>query len=153
MDIPAAEPIRKAIVDLDGKIARLKARLAETQKQREALSGTLDYFYPKKTAQKRSALQIVVNPDELRSKTLDQALLHIAELNDGTVVSTSAREALMEAGILRGNQATASAALCDALSSSDQFRRESKGRYVLIVNAEPNGHGHVNGTVSPHARD
>ncbi len=152
VDIPDAAPIQKAITELDSKIARLETRLSETRKQREALVGTLDYFFPKKSSPKaKRPVPHVTNPDVLRGKTLDEALLLIAEMNDGIVASTSARESLMEAGVLRGTQATASATLCDALSTSRLFRRESKGRYSLVEDQPISlvEHEHVNGAERP----
>ena len=76
------------------------------------------------------AIHLDISPDELRGKPLEDALIFIAERNDGILPSTAARELLVEAGALRGNQT--GNALWLALDRSERFARESKGRYRLV---------------------
>ena len=75
-------------------------------------------------------MSLDILPDELRGSPLEDALIFIAERNDGILPSTPARELLVEAGVLRGNQT--GNALWLALDRSDRFTRESKGRYRLV---------------------
>ena len=45
-----------------------------------------------------------ISLDELRGKSLDDALIYIAERNAGVLPSSAARGLLVEAGVLTGSQ-------------------------------------------------
>ena len=79
----------------------------------------------------RRTTTLNVSTDELRDKSLDEALVYIAERNEGVVPSTAAREVLIAAGVLKGSQV--GNRLWAALDRSERFEREAKGRYRLVT--------------------
>lgn len=130
------DTIRKEIEVLERKAGRLRSALRDTERRRDALALTLEHFRPPeaKRARRRGAV-LDISPDDLRGKTLEDALIYIAERNDGTLASTAARPVLVDAGVLRGSQV--GNALWSALDRSERFEREAKGRYRLVDDHEP----------------
>ena len=122
--------IREKMESLAKKIERLQALLEAATRERDALSMTLAIFQPPPPKSVQRKMSLDVSPDELRGKALNDALIIIAERNDGVLPSTPAREMLVEAGVLRGSQT--GNALWLALDRSKRFTRESKGRYRLV---------------------
>ena len=129
------DTIQSEIDALTRKIDRIRATLEDAERRRDALALTLQHFQePSTPAKRRRATTIDIEPAELQGKTLDEALIYIAEQNDGMLQSTAARKVLTEAGVLKGNQI--GNRLWAALDRSDRFTRETKGRYRLIPDTE-----------------
>ena len=123
--------IQKEIDALARRIDRLRATLENDERHRDALQLTLEHFQPAQKQKRRRATTLIVSPDELRDKSLDEALVYIAERNEGVVPSTAAREVLIAAGVLTGSQL--GNRLWAALDRSERFEREAKGRYRLVT--------------------
>ncbi len=139
------ESIRSEIESLNRKVDRLRAALSDTERRRDALMLTLEHFEPG-SPKRRRQVALDINSDELRGMHPEDAAVLIAERNGGVLVSTYAREALVEAGVLTGSQT--SNALWTILDRSERFVREAKGRYRLVDDAD-NGttpKRHVNGS-------
>ena len=127
------ESVTDAIQALDKQIERWESRLADARRKRDALKLTADYFSPATaTTLRRRRSGLNVDPDAVRGMDLEQALLFIAEHNNGIVINSEARPILVEAGVLRGKQSTVSHTLCRALAESPRFSRETNGRYRLV---------------------
>ena len=123
--------IQAAIDTLTRKVDRLRSTLEDTERRRDALALTLHHFQePSHPAKRRRATTLDVEPAELQGKTLDEALIYIAEQNDGIVPSTAARQVLTDAGVLKGTQI--GNRLWAALDRSDRFERVAKGQYRLL---------------------
>ena len=122
--------IREKMESLSRKIERFQNALNAAVRERDALATTLEVFQPAKPKRTSRRMVLDIAHDELHGRTLEEALIFIAERNDGILPSTQARELLMAAGVLRGNQT--GNALWLALDRSERFTRESKGRYRLV---------------------
>ena len=123
--------IQSEIDSLTRKIDRLRATLEDSERKRAALSLTIQHFQePSQPSRRLRAKTLDVEPTELQGKTLEEALIYIAEQNEGIVHSTIARQVLTEAGVLTGSQV--GNRLWSALDHSERFTRESKGRYRLL---------------------
>ena len=123
--------IQSEIDSLTRKIDRLRATLKDAEQRQGALALTIQHFQePATPSRRRRSTTIDIEPTELQGKTLDEALIYIAERNDGIVQSTGARHLLTEAGLLTGSQV--GNRLWSALDHSERFTRESKGRYRLL---------------------
>ena len=123
--------IQSEIDSLTRKIDRLSATLKDAEQRREALALTIQHFQePASPSRRRQSTTIDIEPTELHGKTLNEALIYIAERNDGIVQSSEARHLLTEAGLLTGSQV--GNRLWSALDHSERFTRESKGRYRLL---------------------
>ena len=129
-----AGSILKKMESLSRKIERLKANLEAAQREHDALETTMSIFTPAEPKRLKRNLDLDITADTLRGESLDDALMTIAEHNHGVVASTPARELLVEAGVLHGNNTGNT--LWAALDRSDRFERESKGRYRLIDDDE-----------------
>ena len=125
-----AHSIQHEIDTLTRKVDRIRATLEDTVRRRDALALTLQHFEPSPPSRHRRATTLDIEPTELQGKSLDEALIYIAERNDGIVQSTGARHLLTEAGLLTGSQV--GNRLWSALDHSERFMRESKGRYRLL---------------------
>ena len=132
-DINAGSILEK-MESLSRKIERIKANLEAAQREHDALGTTMSIFTPAEPKRSKRHLDLDITADTLRGKSLDDALMIIAEHNNGVVPSTPARELLVEAGVLQGNYARNT--LWAALDRSDRFERESKGRYRLVDDDE-----------------
>ena len=96
----SADTIRAKADSLALKIKRLRDTLATTEREHAALLMTLSLFEPPAPKRSRRPAALDISPDELRGKSLDDALFLIAERNDGVLLSTAARELLVAAGVL-----------------------------------------------------
>ena len=126
----SADTIRAKVESLARKIERLHDALTTAQQEHAALLLTLGLFQPAAPKRTRRQTALDISLDELRGKSLDDALIYIAERNAGVLPSTAARGLLVEAGVLTGSQV--GNALWNALDRSERFERESKGRYRLV---------------------
>ena len=126
--------IQNEIDALTRRMDRLRATLENAELRRDALQLTLEHFQPAQKQKRRRATTLDVSPDELRDKSIDEALVYIAERNKGVVPSTAARKVLVEAGVLKGRQVGNQ--LWAALDRSERFEREEKGRYRLVTEEE-----------------
>ena len=122
--------IREKMESLSRTIERLQKTVDDAQRKRDALALTLQVFQPAPPKRTSRTAALDISADELRGRPLEEALIFIAERNDGVLPSTPAREVLIEAGVLRGLQT--GNALWLALDRSERFTRESKGRYRLL---------------------
>ena len=126
----SADTIRAKALSLAQKIERLEEVLKATRQEHDALILTLDLFQPSVPKRTRRQTELDISPDDLRGKSLDDALIYIAEKNAGVLPSTAARVLLVDAGVLTGSQVGNK--LWNALDQSERFERESKGRYRLV---------------------
>ena len=131
------QSVQAEIETLDKRIERLQSKLTEARNLRDALRLTAEHFSPPEPKPRRKSAMLRVDVDMLRGMELDNALVFLADRNDGHVISGPARELLVEAGILRGKSTTTSHALCRALAESPRFEREAPGRYRLLDDASP----------------
>ncbi|MCY4602290.1 MAG: hypothetical protein OXF27_20495 [Acidobacteria bacterium] len=115
--------------NLERKRERLAASLHEVTCVIEVLKKTIEHFDP--TSKRRVVRQEVLNvdADELRGKSLEDALIYVAKRNDGIVRSSSVRPLLVESGVLRVKQT--SHALSVALRTSEYFESVTRGKYRL----------------------
>ena len=126
----SADTLRAKALSLAQKIERLEETLKTTRQEHDALILTLDMFDPPSPKRTRRQTALDISPDDLRGKSLDDALIYIAEKNAGVLPSTAARVLLVDAGVLTGSQVGNT--LWNALDQSERFERESKGRYRLV---------------------
>ncbi len=138
--------IQSEIKSLNRKADRLRLSLSDTERRRDALVLTLEHFEPE-LAKSRRQMSVDIDIDELRGMRIEDAVVRIAERNNGALISTYAREALVEAGVLTGSQT--SNALWTILDRSERFVREAKGRYRLVDDTDDDSdvpERHVNGS-------
>ena len=126
--------IQNEIDALTQRMDKLRATLENAELHRDALQLTLEHFQPAQKQKRRRTTTFDVSPDELRDKSIDEALVYIAERNKGVVPSTAARKVLIEAGVLKGRQVGNQ--LWAALDRSERFEREERGRYRLVTEEE-----------------
>ena len=125
--------IRKVEREAEEKTAKLEKSLIIVEK----LLNTLDsQFDPTSDGgDQRSPFQGLLLISRLSSKSLEDALVHLAEKNSGILNSYQARPVLVEAGLLKGSPGATSSRLYDALSSSQYFEplEGKKGRWRLVT--------------------
>ena len=90
-------------------------------------------FQPAQKQKRRRATTLDVSPDELRDKSIDEALA-ISPNETRESCLAAARKVLIEAGVLKGSQV--GNRLWAALNRSERFEREEKGRYRLVPEEE-----------------
>ena len=131
-----SELSRKTAVDrialLQTKADRLRADLEAVEGDIAALQRAIDIFETpsgSKTRIRRLAITNV-SPDELRGLGIEEAAVRIALKNGGVLVSTPARELLVEAGVLTLVQSKYQ--LWETLKSSKRFEPTGqRGRWRL----------------------
>ena len=122
--------ILNEIVSLKKKRDRLNVSLQDTTSLLDHLQKTLEHFIPhsNKRAPKVEALRI--EPNTLRGKGLTEALVYLAEQNDGIVKNYAVRPLLVDAGILRGDRPEHALSL--ALRNSERFESVSRGVFKMV---------------------
>ena len=138
----SADEFKSTLDKLDRQISRLKTALADAEARRDAVRLACEVFDPKPVKRARRKAPLSIDPDVLRGMDLDAALVYIADHSDGVIRSTPAREALVEAGVLKGNNTKQ--LLWEKLSGSDRFEQVGRGQYRLVdesraVNSAPVG--------------
>lgn len=121
------------IEQLTKRAERLRSELASVERDIGALQRTIAIFNPAPPTRVRTQEYLNVDPDELRGKRLEEALIFIAERNKGFINSRAARYVLVDAGVLRGKPATTSHALSTELRDSEKFERLARGKYRLAL--------------------
>ena len=127
--LDAAEHVRKDELS-DDAVRGCQRGVGRGRRCRAPPGLTLELFQPPAPKRVRRQTALDISPDDLRGKSLDDALIFIAERNAGVLPSTAARELLVDAGVLVGSQVGNT--LWNALDRSERFERESKGRYRLV---------------------
>ena len=94
------------------------------------LQKTVEHFNPKPKTRTRKSEDLKIDPDTLKGMTLADALVYLAEQNNGIVRNYVVRPILVEAGILRSKHPEH--ALSVALRNSEQFEPVSRGQFKLI---------------------
>ncbi len=130
-----SELSRQAAVDrialLQTTADRLRADLEAVEVDIAALQRAIDIFETpgSKTRIRRLAITNV-SPDELRGQGIEEAAICIASKNGGVLVSTPARELLVEAGVLTFEQSKY--LLWETLKNSKRFEPTGqRGRWRL----------------------
>ena len=91
-----------------------------------------------------------VGMDELRGTSLKEALVVLAERNNGELNVYQARPLLVGAGLLRGEPRSISSRLHDALMSSKRFEQAGeRGRWRLVSESEPVFSGSISQPQNP----
>ena len=121
--------IREKIDDLTEKSVELKRQQEENTRHLDALNTTLRLFEsePEPTTKRHDTN---ITADELRGKSLPEAVRAFAERHDGDFVSHRARPMLIEAGVV--NAAQSSRLLYEYLSRANDFETVRRGVYRLI---------------------
>ena len=129
------ESIKSDLQALEKKIERLDASLQNAKRDRDAMLLVVNRYSEKPKRRSSRKNDLGVDPDEIRGMSLESALIHIAEQNDGELVSTNARELLEKAEILSGEKTAR--ILWLYLKSSGQFKKNGgRGIYKLIPEEE-----------------
>ena len=115
---------------LKKKRDRLKTSLHEVISLIDHLEKTVEHFNPKPKTRTRKVENLKIDPDTLKGKTLANALVYLAEQNNGVIKNYVVRPILVEAGILRGKHPEHM--LSVALRNSEQFEPVSRGQFKLI---------------------
>ncbi len=126
----SADEFKSTLDKLDHQISRLKTALAAAEAKRDAVRLACEVFDPKPAKRSRRKAPLSIDPDALRGMGLDDALVYIADHNGGVIHSTPAREALVEAGVLKGNNTKQ--ILWEKLSGSERFEQVARGKYRLL---------------------
>ena len=122
------EDIRKTLGQVDEDIAACQKVIALIRAPNGPIEAS-DEAVTRPSLSKGTA----VTADDLRGSDIESALIRIAEVDQGVLLSYRARPVLMEAGIFRGDQRSASSRLYEALTRSECFERLPKrGRWRLI---------------------
>lgn len=125
---------QERIDHLTKKADRLRVELESVERDIGAVKRTIEIFSPPPPPKRvRTQEYLNVNADELRGKRLEEALIYIAERNNGVINSRAARYLLIDAGVLRGQPATTSHALSTELRESERFERITRGKYKLVL--------------------
>ena len=131
-----SELSRQAAVDrialLQTTADRLRADLEAVEVDIAALQRAIDIFETpgSKTRIRRLAITNV-SPDELRGQGIEEAAICIASKNGGVLVSTPARELLVEAGVLTFEQSKSM--LWETLKNSKRFEPTGqRGRWQTV---------------------
>lgn len=121
------------IREAEKKKAELEKQLVIVEKLLVTLDSQLDPTSDEDG--QRSPLHGVLLISRLSSKSLEDALVYLAEKNRGILNSYQARPVLVEAGLLKGSPGTTSSRLYDTLSSSQYFEPlgDKKGRWRLVT--------------------
>ena len=128
-DINKAD-ILDEIVSLKKKRNRLNVSLQDTTSLLEHLQKTLEHFSPNSNKRAPKAEALRMEPDTLRGKGLTEALVYLAEQNDGIVKNYAVRPLLVDAGILQGKRPEH--ALSVALRNSERFESVSRGVFKMV---------------------
>ena len=122
--------IREKIYDLTEKSVELKRQQEEIIRHLDALNTTLRLFDSEsepEPAKKPHDTNVTV--DELRGKSLPEAVRAFAERHDGVIASHRARPMLIEAGVVSAAQS--SRLLYEYLSRAVEFETVRRGVYRL----------------------
>ena len=123
--------MRDLIRELRATSDRLKGELKTVEYDIAVLNRAIAIFEkPEPTKRMRRQTYMNVSPDELRGKGVEEAAVTIAEQNNGLLVSTPARELLIEAGVLTVKQSNYM--LWETLKGSNRFEPTGqRGRWKL----------------------
>lgn len=110
---------------------RFSKRLDDIARQLNSVSETIDLIGGNASQKGASSVDLHVSPDEVREMTQLQALIHIAEKNNGRLRVAPARLLIVKAGIMKAGK-NASNVLFSAIDRSERFERIKRGVYKLL---------------------
>lgn len=113
------------------KETRLSEKLAEVRKQREAVMTTLALLGGEEKDIEEPPAPLV-QPRELRNLTQLDALIHIANRNNGRVKIREAKALLSRASLLNGNPKDWYNILFTIIKRSEKFAHVGPGEYELL---------------------
>jgi len=122
-----ADEVSKLYEKLQIKRDKLKEQLVEVEKEFEAISTTL-----KLLGMPTPGMSNI----DLSGKTHIDALIAIANANNGLLVVKTARRLMTRANLFK-NPKNASSVLFTAISRSGKFQSEGKGKYKLSEEKDP----------------
>ena len=122
------DDIRSDIYKVEKRIERIRATLADAEQIREALQRTLDFYLQPPSKAPRAHQD--VNSDDLRNMKLKEAVSYLAERNGGEFHSTTARDLLIEAGVIQ--EAHSRQTIYQMLSTWNAFENVRRGVYRLV---------------------
>ena len=123
------ESLKSDIEETEKKVGRLEKTLQDARFELESLRHVYQRYSEPTKKPTRVRRNLGIDPQELDGLSLEDALLRIAGVNNGILVSTPTRKLLEESGHLQGSQAGKD--LWQFLQSSDRFDKISRGRYQL----------------------
>ena len=129
------ESLKSDIEEADKKVNRLAKLLQDARFDLDSLRHVYQRYSEPTKELKRVRLNLGIDPQELGALSLEDALLRIARVNGGILISTPTRKLLEETGHLHGSQTEKS--LWTVLKSLEIFTRISRGRYRLIESTAP----------------
>ena len=134
MEEMTMETARSKLESLNKKVDRAQTNLQDLIKKRDSLKVTIELFTgtPVRRSRNSKTVDLGVEPEELRDMHIREAVVYIAEQNEGILLSTPARKLLEDAGILNGRQN--GHALWNAIQESERFDKVGRGKYQLKVN-------------------
>ena len=124
------ESLKSDIEEAATKVDRLEKMLQDARFDLDSLRHVYQRYSEPTKKLNRVRLNLGIDPQELEGLSLEDALLRIARVNKGILISTPTRKLLEESGHLHGDQTGKD--LWSTLKSSDQFEQISRGRYRLI---------------------
>ena len=125
--------MRADIAKLNKRIEKLRETITETERSRDAIEHTLNY-YMAPPVKPLSTTHKDVDPDSLREMRLRDAVRYLAERNNGEFHSTTGRELIVAAGIIKDTHSRQ--AIYQLVSEWSLFEKVRRGVYK-IVTAEP----------------
>ena len=120
--------MRSDLTKLEKRIDKLRETLTETEKTRDAIEHTLNYY----TAPPSKPLSVShqdVDPDNIRDMKLKEAVLYLAERNNGEFHSSTGRELIVAAGVIKDIHSRQ--AIYQLLSDWSLFEKVRRGVYKI----------------------
>ena len=141
--------LRQALDKMLKQKAVLEVQKTETESKLSALNKTIEHveealkisslpeevINPRPISRRRRRLPGALLTLHLSSMTLEDALVHLANRNEGILNSYDVHPILVEANLLKGSPGTRSSRLHEALANSDHFEPlgDKKGRWKLTT--------------------
>ena len=119
---------------LNEEIAALVERRDEIKRKRAAFEIVSTAFEDETNESDFDAFDAVLEDESKPEKPLEDALIAIAEENDGVFNSYDHKEPLIDMGLLRGEPQTIAQKLYQTLNTSEYFEKNGeKGRWRLVA--------------------
>ena len=121
---------------LNNRIEKIRGTLHEAEETRDALQRTLEFYLHPQAKDGPKQAHYDVGPDDLRGMTLREAVLYLAQRNNGELHSTAARGLIVASGVIQ--ETSSRQVIYHLMSGWSLFENVRRGVYKLSAAATDN---------------